>query len=71
MYYPFIESLALTLVDAPIAFFTLLIFCIVLYFVVGLQQSAGQFLCVAVRFSRGSASSLIICAAFFCCSSTL
>lgn len=43
MYYPFIESLALTLVDMPIAFFTLLIFSIILYFVVGLQQSAGQF----------------------------
>ncbi|EKM53332.1 uncharacterized protein PHACADRAFT_259626 [Phanerochaete carnosa HHB-10118-sp] len=43
MYYPFIESLALTLVDMPIAFITLLMFSIVLYFIVGLQQTASQF----------------------------
>lgn len=49
MYYPFIDSLALTLVDMPIALFILLIFCIVLYFIVGLQQSAGQFLCVLLE----------------------
>lgn len=44
MYYPFIDALALTLVDMPIAFFTLVIFSILLYFIVGLQQTAGQFL---------------------------
>ena len=44
MYYPFIEALAYTFVDMPIAFITLVVFCIVIYFVVGLQQSAGQFL---------------------------
>ncbi|KIP01968.1 hypothetical protein PHLGIDRAFT_130987 [Phlebiopsis gigantea 11061_1 CR5-6] len=43
MYYPFIEALAYTLVDLPISFITLVIFCITTYFIVGLQQSAGQF----------------------------
>lgn len=46
MYYPFIESLAYTFVDLPIAFATLVVFCIIVYFVVGLQQSAAQFLYV-------------------------
>ncbi|RDB27092.1 Brefeldin A resistance protein [Hypsizygus marmoreus] len=43
MYHPFIEGLALTLVDIPITFLTTIIFAILLYFIVGLQQSAGQF----------------------------
>ena len=46
MYHPFIESFAMTLADIPITFVTLTVYCIVLYFVVGLQASAGQFLCV-------------------------
>jgi ATP-binding cassette, subfamily G (WHITE), member 2, SNQ2 len=50
MYHPFAESMALTLVDIPITFVTLSTFCILLYFLVGLQQSAGQFLCVLVSF---------------------
>lgn len=44
MYHPFIEALALTVVDIPITFFSTLIFGTILYEAVGLQQSAGQFL---------------------------
>ena len=46
MYHPFVEAMALTLVDVPITFIILLLYSIVLYFLVGLQRSAGQFLCV-------------------------
>ena len=44
MYHPFIEAAAMTLVDIPITFVTLTVYCLVLYFVVGLQATAGQFL---------------------------
>ena len=44
MYHPFIEAAAMTLVDIPITFVSLTVYCLVLYFVVGLQASAGQFL---------------------------
>jgi ATP-binding cassette subfamily G (WHITE) protein 2 (SNQ2) len=40
LYHPFIEALALTLVDVPITFLTSLVFGIILYFMVGLQKSA-------------------------------
>ncbi|KAF5378810.1 hypothetical protein D9615_006999 [Tricholomella constricta] len=43
MYHPFIEAVALTLVDIPITFLTTSIFGILIYFIVGLQTSAGQF----------------------------
>ncbi|KAH7929028.1 hypothetical protein BV22DRAFT_1057873 [Leucogyrophana mollusca] len=43
MYHPFIEGLALTLVDIPVTLFTIVIYTIVLYFLVGLQRTAGQF----------------------------
>ncbi|EMD36973.1 hypothetical protein CERSUDRAFT_114880 [Gelatoporia subvermispora B] len=43
MYHPFVESLALTLVDAPFSLITTICFALILYFLVGLQQSAGQF----------------------------
>lgn len=46
MYHPFVEAFAMTLADIPITLVTLTIYSIVLYFVVGLQASAGQFLCV-------------------------
>lgn len=46
MYHPFVESLALTLVDVPITFVTLVAFSLLLYFLVGLEQTAAQFLCV-------------------------
>ena len=44
MYHPFIEAAAMTLVDIPITFTTLTVYSIVLYFLVGLQASASQFL---------------------------
>lgn len=40
LYHPFVEALALTLVDIPITFLTSLVFGIILYFMVGLQRSA-------------------------------
>ncbi|KAF9461727.1 pleiotropic drug resistance ABC transporter [Collybia nuda] len=43
MYHPFIEGLALTLVDLPLTLTTSTIFGILIYFLVGLQLSAGQF----------------------------
>ncbi|KAH9934163.1 pleiotropic drug resistance ABC transporter [Fomitopsis serialis] len=43
MYHPFVEGLALTLVDIPITAFTLILFGIILYFLVGLQENAGKF----------------------------
>lgn len=44
MYHPLIEALATTLVDIPKMFIILVFFSIVLYFLVGLNQSAGPFL---------------------------
>ncbi len=44
MYHPMIESIALTLVDIPISTLTILVFGIMLYFLVGLQSTARQFL---------------------------
>jgi ATP-binding cassette subfamily G (WHITE) protein 2 (SNQ2) len=44
MYHPFIEAAALTIVDIPMTFFTIMIFSVILYFMVGFQASAGQFL---------------------------
>lgn len=44
MYHPFVEGLALTLVDIPITLITQVVFGVIVYFLVGLQQSAGQFL---------------------------
>jgi ATP-binding cassette subfamily G (WHITE) protein 2 (SNQ2) len=44
MYHPFIEAFAMTLADIPITLVTLTTYSVVLYFVVGLQASAGQFL---------------------------
>ena len=46
LYHPFIKSMALTLVDIPITFSTLVVFSVILYFLVRLQQSVGQFLYV-------------------------
>lgn len=44
MYHPFIEAAALTLVDIPITFVTIMSFSVILYFMVGLQSTASQFL---------------------------
>lgn len=46
MYYPFIESLAHTVVDIPITLVTEAIFSVLLYFLVDLQRTASQFLLV-------------------------
>jgi ATP-binding cassette subfamily G (WHITE) protein 2 (SNQ2) len=43
MYYPFIEAFAHTVVDIPITFIIQAVFCVILYFMVGLQRSASQF----------------------------
>ena len=43
LYHPFIEALAFTIVDIPITFLCSAVFGIILYFLVGLQRSAGQF----------------------------
>ncbi|KAI9434932.1 hypothetical protein H4582DRAFT_2080172 [Lactarius indigo] len=43
MYHPFIEAVALTIVDVPITFVTIMIFSIILYFMIGLRASASQF----------------------------
>jgi ATP-binding cassette subfamily G (WHITE) protein 2 (SNQ2) len=43
MYHPFIEAAALTIVDVPITFVTIMAFSLILYFMVGLQTSASQF----------------------------
>lgn len=44
MYYPFIESLAYTVVDIPITFVIQSVFSVLLYFLVDLQRTAAQFL---------------------------
>ena len=54
MYHPFVEAVALTLVDVPITFVTLVAFAIELYFLVGLQQTAQQFLYVVILASLSS-----------------
>ncbi|EPS96974.1 hypothetical protein FOMPIDRAFT_1025183 [Fomitopsis schrenkii] len=48
MYHPFVDALALTLVDIPITLITMVLFSIILYFLAGMQESAGQFLCFMV-----------------------
>ena len=44
MYHPMVEALALTLVDVPFTLATMILFTIIIYFIVGLQVSAAQFL---------------------------
>lgn len=43
LHYPFIQSLAHTIVDIPVTLITQLVFAVILYFLVGLQRSASQF----------------------------
>ncbi|RDB26892.1 Brefeldin A resistance protein [Hypsizygus marmoreus] len=43
LYHPFVEAVALTLVDVPITFATSVVFGVIVYFMVGLQRSAEQF----------------------------
>ena len=56
MYHPFIEAIAITVVDIPITLLSMLIFCVVLYFLVGLQSTAGQFLWVSINVSLQTSS---------------
>lgn len=44
LYHPFIEALALTLVDMPITIFINVVYVSMIYFACGLQRSAEQFL---------------------------
>ena len=44
MYHPMVEALAMTLVDVPFTLGTIILFTIIVYFIVKLQQTAGQFL---------------------------
>jgi ATP-binding cassette, subfamily G (WHITE), member 2, SNQ2 len=48
LYHPFIEAVAMTLVDIPITGITLLIFATIVYEAVRFQQSASQFLYVGL-----------------------
>ncbi|KAG1809243.1 P-loop containing nucleoside triphosphate hydrolase protein [Suillus variegatus] len=43
LHYPFIQSLAHTIVDIPITLIIQLVFAVIVYFLVGLQRSAAQF----------------------------
>jgi ATP-binding cassette subfamily G (WHITE) protein 2 (SNQ2) len=43
LYHPFIEAAAMTLVDIPMTFATILLFTTIVYFLVKLQQTAHQF----------------------------
>ncbi|KAF7984807.1 hypothetical protein HWV62_11820 [Athelia sp. TMB] len=43
LYHPFVEAVALTIVDVPITAVTLIVFSAIVYEAVRLQQSAGQF----------------------------
>ena len=47
LYYAFIEGLAHLIVEIPINFLSLAIMSVILYFLVGLQKTAEQFLCVS------------------------
>jgi ATP-binding cassette subfamily G (WHITE) protein 2 (SNQ2) len=44
LYHSFIKAVVLTLKDIPITFCTTAVFAILLYFIVGLQRTASQFL---------------------------
>ncbi|KAF9484262.1 pleiotropic drug resistance ABC transporter [Pholiota conissans] len=43
MYHPMVEALAMTLVDVPFTLGTIMLFSIISYFIVQLQQTAAQF----------------------------
>ncbi|KAF9484261.1 pleiotropic drug resistance ABC transporter [Pholiota conissans] len=43
MYHPMVEALAMTLVDVPFTFGTVVLFGVLIYFLVKLQQTAAQF----------------------------
>ncbi|KAF8345691.1 pleiotropic drug resistance ABC transporter, partial [Amanita rubescens] len=43
MYHPMAEAIAMTIVDLPITFVTMALYTIILYFIVHLQRTAGQY----------------------------
>ena len=51
MYHPMVKALAMTLVDIPITLVTMILFSVILYLVVQLQQTAGQFVGMFLSFS--------------------
>jgi ATP-binding cassette subfamily G (WHITE) protein 2 (SNQ2) len=60
LYHPSVEAVALTLVDIPITFVTISIFAIILYFMVGLQQSAVSALPLMIFVSNGEVAESIL-----------
>lgn len=44
LYHPFVDAIALTLSDLPVTIISTSVFCITMYFIVGLQRTAEQFL---------------------------
>ena len=44
MYHPMAEAIAMTIVDLPITFITMALYTIIVYFIVHLQRTAGQYL---------------------------
>ncbi|OBZ76087.1 Brefeldin A resistance protein [Grifola frondosa] len=56
MYHPFVEGLALTLVDVPITFITMITFSVIIYFLVGLAETAGLSCASASYLLRGLAA---------------
>jgi ATP-binding cassette subfamily G (WHITE) protein 2 (SNQ2) len=46
MYHPMVEAVAMTLVDMPFTLGTMILFSIIIYFIVRLQQTAAQYLYV-------------------------
>ena len=46
LYYPFIDALAHLIVEIPINFVSVAIMSVILYFLVGLQKTVEQFLCI-------------------------
>lgn len=49
-YRPAALTVAGTLADAPLQMFVILIFCLIVYFMAGLYNSAGAFFTVSFRF---------------------
>lgn len=64
LYHPFIEAVALTVVDIPLTFVSTVVFGGLIYLLVGLQKSAAQFLCVLVQ------SLLLLCPSLISFNST-
>jgi ATP-binding cassette, subfamily G (WHITE), member 2, SNQ2 len=46
LYHPMIEAIAYTLVDIPITFIIIIVYSVIIYFLIGFQRTAAQFLYV-------------------------